>query len=78
MLSYMINYEDVQTLCNTHLLWWKDLILGCSRTNKTIRSNIRATELAVEATMESVGTPRLVFLLVSVEEKNMEVTTLQC
>jgi len=40
-----------------HLLWWNDFSFGCSKTNSTTKSRIRATELAVEATMDSVGTP---------------------
>ena len=31
--------------------------LGCSRTNSTTSSRMRATELAVEATMERAGMP---------------------
>lgn len=40
------------------LLWWMDLSLGCSRTKRTTSSRMRATELAVEATIERAGIPR--------------------
>lgn len=42
---------------SSYRLWWKDLSLGCSRTKSTMRRRMSATELAVEATMESAGTP---------------------
>lgn len=42
---------------HAYLLWWNDFSFGCSKTNSTTNSRIRATELAVEATMDSVGTP---------------------
>lgn len=36
---------------------WRDLSLGCSNTNSTTRKRIRATELAVDATMDKAGIP---------------------
>lgn len=37
---------------------WRDLSFGCRSTNSTTRSRMRATELAVDATMDKAGIPR--------------------
>jgi hypothetical protein len=50
-----------------HLLWWKDFSFGCSSTNSTTRRRMSATELAVEATMDSAGTPSDVWVSLSME-----------
>lgn len=41
----------------SYLLRWKDLSLGCTSTKSTTKSRIRATELAVDATIDRAGIP---------------------
>lgn len=36
---------------------WRDLSFGCTSTNSTTRNRIRATEMAVDSTMDKAGIP---------------------
>jgi len=54
---YMFGVRTQSCAWPSYLLWWKDLSLGCTRTNSTTNSRMSATELAVDATMDRAGMP---------------------
>lgn len=54
--------SSVRCCCIKAWFWgqthrWRDLSFGCRSTNSTTRNRIRATELAVDATMDKAGIP---------------------
>lgn len=64
----MLLCENANFKRQTHR--WRDLSFGCRRTNNTTRNRIRATELAVDATMDKAGIPSGRVGLLSVKQKN--------
>lgn len=64
----MLLYKNDHLKRQTHR--WRDLSFGCRRTNNTTRNRIRATELAVDATMDKAGIPSGRAGLLSVKQMN--------